>query len=115
MDIKDLYTADVHEAGSEMHVEGPDGKPIDFFITLVGKDSKKWRAIKRKYERDMLMDKDPERDYVAEMLADAVISWRGDGIQKFTRKAALELFINAPYILDQANVFVGTRSNFMSK
>lgn len=120
MDIKSLHTAEAHEEGAEMQIRGPDGVLIDAFITLVGRDSKTWRDTNRKYERIILMaDKDDDRDMEAAALSEAVISWRGlidDGKDYACNpKNAYDLFINAPYIKDQVNEFVGKRANFMKK
>ena len=49
MEIGKLKTAEIHEAGSECNISDPaTGKPTDFFIMLMGADSREWRKNKKK-------------------------------------------------------------------
>ena len=121
MDIKSLQTKPLHDAGAEMRVKDPNGNETDFYIRLVGVDSAKWRDIKRKLERRTLeasFNGDDADIDAAEYIADATLDWRGlesDGKPvKFSRKNALDLYRNAPYICDQADRFIAKRANFTS-
>jgi len=120
MDIEKLYTVDLHEAGAEVQINGPDGKPTDIFIKMVGIDSKTWRNIIKRKERALLK---MSYDEIAEVedgyliLAEATLGWRGIESNgkpvEFSKKKAEQLYKNAPYIRDQVDVFIANRSNFM--
>ena len=119
MDLSQLYTADAHNSGSEMQVKGPTGEVTDFYITLAGIDSDVWRESvksRRAAAVEAAMSGEGVEVDEAEVLALATIGWRGlesggEGVE-FSVDAAKELYRNAPYILDQVNVFVGDRANF---
>ena len=116
--IEDLYTLASHSKGAEMQVNGLDGKPVGMFITFVGIDSPQWEAITRKYRKAQLkaMKEGDDKKVVAAMCADAAIGWRGfkskNKIIKFSNAKVKELLLQAPYICDQADVFIGQRINF---
>ena len=121
-DIEDLYTVEAHSKGAEMQVDGPDDKPLELYITFIGLDSDKWDEINRKHKQKRLAairaeDFKLENKIKAEMMAEAVISWRGferkGKAVKMTKKSVVELFINAPYLWTQANLFISDRANFM--
>lgn len=121
-DIFDLYTVDAHGDGAEMQVKGPDGVKLDMFITFVGVDSDKWDEIQREYrpkQLEALKDSDTRiiNRIRAEMMSKAALGWRGVESKgetiDFTVEKLTELFINAPYIWDQANLFIADRVNFI--
>ena len=115
MDIKDLYTVETHENGAEMQVNDESGKALDMYITLAGIDSKAFRKAKSKLQREILAGDDSE-DLRAQALADVTLNWRGflnDGVElEFTNDLVKQLYINAPYVMDQADVFINQRVNF---
>jgi len=115
MNYKDLFTAEAHEKGAEMQVKGPDGKPLDMYITLVGVDSRAWRAILNESRRETLLGGDPI-ETEAEGYAKASLGWRGfedNGKEiPFSFDAVKQLYMNAPYVKDQADAFITSRSNF---
>lgn len=115
MEISQLYTVDSHENGAEMQVKDESGNDLDMYITLAGIDSKAFRKTKAKLQREIINGGDPE-ELRAEALADVTINWRGflnDGNElEFTNDMAKQLYINAPYVMDQADVFINQRANF---
>ena len=110
MDINDLYTQDKHDAGAEMRVRGPDGIETDCYIMLVGIDSKKWREILKERAKDSAINDNM-------ILAKATLGWRGftngDDNFEFSEAAALALYKKAPYIAQQADLFISRRVNFI--
>lgn len=124
MDINQLETAPIHEEGREVQIKGPDGLETDVYIHVVGVDSKTWRKIARKMQKGVIEESLPDKykdDGIserAESIAQATIGWRGitdDGKEvKFSKSKAFNLYRNAPYILNQVDVFIGNRANFMN-
>ena len=122
MDISDLYTADRHNAGADMAVKDADGVVTDMVITLAGVDSRAWRmaeAMKRGRMLEAMASGDADEaafSVLMQTVADATIGWRGieSGGEPlaFTQEAAISLYTNAPYILDQVYAFIGDRANF---
>lgn len=120
MDITSLYTADSHADGSEMTVCDETNKPLDMFITLAGPDSEVWQQAtrdrqKRAFSR-AFVDGDDNVDYDIEELVAASLGWRGfeqAGAElEFSKENIRQLYKQAPYIKDQAIIFVHTRANF---
>jgi len=60
MDIENLYTLDLHEAGAEMQVKDESGKPLEMYITIAGADSKAWKKATSEIKRAVLAGGDPE-------------------------------------------------------
>lgn len=116
MDIKGLYTAEIHEQGAELQVKDQSGKPMDCYIKVVGTDSTRWRSIVRDKMRSLVADDDITDS--ATLLAKATIGWRGfeenGKPYDFTEDRAAELYRNAPYISDQVDRFIANRANFMN-
>lgn len=123
MDIKDLYTAEVHEKGAEMQIRAPDGKFVDAWIRLVGVDSKTYRSVTKEAElaaallridKSKVNDEELSEPY---LYAKTILDWRGlqNGEEdlKFSKDKALELLKEAPYILDQIKRFQSNRGNFI--
>ena len=117
MEIKQLRTSSLHEAGAELVVKDQFGVETDFRIRLVGVDSPCWREVKREIERDSLEaiygDGKPKHDQ-AYYLAKATLGWTGltdEGKPvKFTREMAEQLYRAAPYIADQVDRFIDRKS-----
>lgn len=118
MNPNELYTLENHETGAEMQVEDQNGKKIKAFITLAGVDSKLFRKAKNELRREILKDVAADFEVTrAKKLADVTLGWRGftDKGKKiiFTRDLAEQLYLNAPYLMDQADRFINQRVNFM--
>jgi|TARA_R110000751_G_scaffold41267_1_gene96962 hypothetical protein len=125
MDIKELYTVDSHEAGSELRLTSPlDGAITDCYLTIVGIDSAVWREAEIKGKRQVLelfktgdSDEKAHGSIVAETLSSAVIAWRGfenEGKSlKFDRAFLKDLIVNSPSIGDQIDHFIADRVNFI--
>jgi hypothetical protein len=102
-------------------------KDTDAFITVIGRDSDEYRAIRTERTR-MLADRasagqsdeftQAELDTLAcELLGRCTKGWRGI-TQKgeaivFSEKAAMDLYAKYPAIREQVNVFIGERANFI--
>jgi len=116
MDIESLYTEDLHSKGAEMRVKDQFGEELDMYIALAGLDSTAYRKAVAKMKRDMLdgVDADEAR---RDALVAVTLDWRGfmsNGSElEFSKERALELYKNAPYIVDQADNFLTKRVNFM--
>lgn len=122
MDIDKLYTVDIHEKGAEMRVKDQFGENTDIYIRFVGQDSKTWRKIQRDADRKLIgLDynqiQETKDNMIADMVAGAAISWRGAALKgkqvKFSVTAIRKFLKSAPYIVDQADKFIGGRANFM--
>lgn len=133
MSYKELFTTEQHNEGSEMQLTNQYGKKTDMYITVAGIDSAAWRYEKVELERKTLAkraDLIRECDKVdtkilttavdeltAEALANITIGWRGfldeSGKKiKFSNKKIKELYLCAPYIKDQVDIFFTNRVNF---
>lgn len=115
MDISSLYTADKHNDGAEMRVVDEFGKDTEFYIRLAGQDSDIWLDInKKKQQADLariLNKEDAKPEDRLSMILEATLDWRGVDLE-FSKEAALVLYQKAPYILDQAILFIYNRVNF---
>lgn len=114
MDLKQLYTVEAHESGSELQIVSPvDGKLTDFHIRVVGPDSKQYREAMRAFHRALL---DKSENGESDMLAAITKDWRGlkDGKNpvEFSPAAARDLYINAPFVASQVDRFIADRKNF---
>ena len=117
MNPNDLYTLETHETGAEMQLKDENGEQVDCFITLAGVDSKLFRKAKNELRREILKDIDADYEGLrAKKLADVSLGWRnfndGDDEIIFTRELAEQLYLNAPYLMDQADRFINQRVNF---
>ena len=115
MDIKQLYTVDAHEEGSEVRIDSPlYGKPTAFYISVRGIDSKRYREAVKAFHRSML---DKNDDAEIDLLVAITKGWRGlnDGKDevKFTEENAKNLYLNSPAIATQIDKFVVNRKNFI--
>lgn len=124
MNYTELFTAEAHEAGSEMQVKDQFGKDTGMYLTLAGLDSKLYTeadSLARKAYREIGDNLDDIEVKVkkigAETLAHMTIGWKGFKNKgkkiKFSKKRAAELYFNAPYIADKATAYIEERRNFM--
>jgi len=114
MDINDLYTVDKHDEGAEMQVKDQLGNKLDCFITIAGIDSKAWKQSFAKQKRKLISGDDSNA--AADLYTGVSLGWRGfvsnDEELKFSKKAIKQLYINAPYLIDQVDTFIANRANF---
>lgn len=125
MDFNDLATAQSHGNGAEINILSPvDGKPTDVYITIMGIDSKEWRAAKKAQTSQIITaradGKMEDLDYDrmdAEALAKITLGWKGiakEGKEyKFSYENALSLYLDAPAVVSQLIEFVSNRENFI--
>lgn len=123
MDICELSTADKHEKGAEVQIKAPDGKETDFYITVMGVDSKEYqRQLKRLRNSYLLMkpddySEDEEIKADIERLVSITLGWRGltnKGKEvEFTKQACTDLYEKAPRVRQQVENFIGDSANFI--
>jgi|13_taG_2_1085334.scaffolds.fasta_scaffold219832_1 hypothetical protein len=116
MKLNELYTTDLHDAGSELEILDDQGKKTGLFVKVVGVDSSIFRDQAKKQQRAYIEalrnKKDFDDDLFAiDSLVAATIGWRGTD-EKFTKKLCKELYTKAPYIKDQVDLFIADRANF---
>jgi len=117
MNVDELYTVERHSKGAKMQVNDENGKPLDMFLILAGVDSKAFRKAKAEMSREILKDLKGDHEALrAESLAKVTIGWEGFNSKgkplDFSKKLAKQLYINAPYVMDQADGFIFNRVNF---
>ena len=117
MNIDELYTLERHDAGEEMQVKTEQGEPLEVWLTLVGIDSKIYRNITNELQSSILKNLDADKELLkAQSMAKCTIGWRGmleNGKEiEFDRERVEQLYLNAPYIYEQANDFIVNRLNF---
>jgi len=125
MDYEELFTTPSHEDGAEVQIHDMNGKATDMYLLIKGIDSKAWRKEKHSLEqRAMIIRSMPDADRVkidpdetaSDALANCVISWRGFKSKgkevEFSTDKVKQLFLNAPYIMEQVDRFFSKRVNF---
>lgn len=127
MDITELYTAEGCDKGAEIQLINPiTGDLTECFIKVSGIDSSAFRASEIKGRRKILdakisdMSEDEvtllQRKIIAETLADSTMGWRGFSNKgkdlPFSKKRAIELYLNSPKIGEQVDQFIAKRANF---
>jgi hypothetical protein len=116
MKVSELYTTDLHDAGSEVKILDDLGRETGLFIKVMGMDSSTFRAEAKKqqkaYVESIRSNKDfDEESMTIDSLVASTIGWRGTD-EKFTKKLCKELYTKAPYIRDQIDTFMADRANF---
>ncbi len=98
-----------------MHVKDQFGKKVDIFITLAGVDSKQWRTAQIELRRALMAGAD-SLEATADAMSKCSISWRGPESNgeplEFSKESVRNLYISAPYIIDQADEYLSNRVNF---
>lgn len=120
MDITDLYTSESHENGAECRLLSPvTGELTDFYIRVVGVDSKTFRDKQREQKREVVKALQNKQDIVMDeldLLVECCIDWRGFESKgkklKFSKDVLKTLFDNSPYIASQIDSFILNRQNF---
>lgn len=125
MELNDIYTRPLHEAGAEHQVINPvDGELTDFFVTVRGTESKEVGQAFKDEEQKALFARFSKEEFDADAseIRKAVactICWRGlteDGKEvKFTEAKAKKLYENAPAVRRQVLNFAGKPANFQPK
>jgi hypothetical protein len=122
MDVKEFHTSKGCEDGAEMRVYNEKlGQMSDVYITVRGIDSDAYReaiqvqrlaAFTDSYSRERTVITERERD----LAVAATIGWKGlekNGKElEFNEKECLNLYKQAPYIVDQVIKFAEKRANF---
>lgn len=125
MEIGDLKTRQQHEDGIEVQIKSPTtGEPLDFHITVMGPDSKEWRRAQKDdlkayvakgrdggFSADELVERDIQK------IVQITTGWRGltDGGKEvpFTKEACRDLYVDAPYVMDQVDLAAGQFRDFI--
>tara|TARA_R110000772_G_scaffold184534_4_gene295539 strand:+ start:584 stop:955 length:372 start_codon:yes stop_codon:yes gene_type:complete len=118
MKISELYTTELHEAGSEIEIVDDQGNKTGIFITVMGVDSSVFRAQAKKQQKAYIDALRSNKDFddeamTVDSLVASTISWRGTD-EKFTKNLCKQLYTKAPYIRDQIDTFMADRANFTS-
>tara|TARA_R110000744_G_scaffold17537_6_gene47442 strand:- start:548 stop:967 length:420 start_codon:yes stop_codon:yes gene_type:complete len=108
--------------GRTLNLEFPDGTATGEHLTVLGSDSKAFRAGKSVFQRQSLaLIKEKEKITVEEyaerearltttLLSSCVVGWSFD--VPFSRKGVLEFLETAPYLEPALDSFLVDRSNF---
>lgn len=133
MDLSKLNLEVYAEQGATLELEHPvtgesvlqdDGSPVT--ITLLGQDSKAWRAKNKEYQQKRIakMAKNRKREIdfsvsdeeACDLLAACTLGWvgieEGGKAIEFSRDAAYDLYMRFPWIREQVDTFIGDRANF---
>jgi len=123
MKAADLYTQQAANDGKEFNIPDPFGKPTGQKITLRHAQSnvgRAGRAIVQAKVPELLGEvKDPlqrqllQEEMVAEALSYLVVSWTLD--DECSLKAAKDLFINAPHLIDWVDEITSSGEHFFPK
>ena len=116
MKLDDLYTADIHEEGTEVRILDRSGNETNLYIKVKGVDSPSFRKWSKSHSKKRLealrQSKDFDEDAsITQGLLDCTIGGRGVE-EKFSKKLCAELYEKAPYIKDQVDIFMGEAENF---
>ena len=116
MKLKELYTAQSHEAGSEVRIVDIDGENTDLYIKVKGVESKTVRQFKKKrlnaYVESKQANKEFDEDaFIIDGLLEATIGWRGTD-EEFTKELCRELYTEAPHVAEQVDDFIADKRNF---
>jgi hypothetical protein len=130
LDLSQFDTAKAAEQGADLQLRHPttDAPLPDAFISLVGADSDKFQAQRRKQTNRRLenaarrsgvvklSDEEVQHDQI-ELLVAATIGWRGlelDGEKlAFSADNARMLYTRLPWVREQVDQFIGDRANFL--
>jgi hypothetical protein len=120
--MADFFTLEAAEAGIDLPLYLPSGEKTDFVIKIRGVDSEKFRIAEAQGKRRLIDvakgDNEDERtrrlfDERVLLASALVISWNLP--EPCTSKNIVELFKNAPQLLDMVDRIAGQRSLFFSK
>jgi len=116
MKLSELYTTDIHDAGSELTVLDGEGNETPLKIKVAGLDSAVFRSNTKTQQKayiEALREKKEfdDEDLVIDGLVSCTIGWRGTD-QKFDKVLCKELYLKAPFVKDQVDRFIGERANF---
>jgi hypothetical protein len=125
MKLTEFYTVETHEKGVEMRVLDQHDQPTDVYLTLAGLDSPQCRnAMKEAAKKAAASEQDAQHTPTAlgiltadDILVACTIGWRGmqsdnGETAQFSRKAAIRLYQQAPYVMYQAQQFIYDRRSF---
>jgi len=125
-DLSQMEQTNLSDDGVWMEVEDPSGNPLGIHLLLAGSDSKYYQQELRKQQNKALKKRRPgqmkaeevENNNV-ELLAGCTLNWQGVDYQgqelECNRDNVRWLYKNQPlaFIKDQADEFIGERSNFL--
>lgn len=119
MDLSKYDLCAAADSGFEMVVRDPySGKETDAKITVIGSDSKVYRAAKSVAYREAAEGKS-EEEISAKVYSKCITSWEGmsDGkdLIEFSEEKAFEVLLKLTWLMDQVGLAVEKRSNFMKK
>lgn len=126
-DLADMDTVSGANSGADIELFHPaNKKPLGIFFNINGADSEKFTKAERKKRDKRLKLRDigalslsaEELDTeTIEMLAENTNGWTGlvqnGETVVFSKKMAVEIYTDYPWIKDQINVAIVDRSNFL--
>ncbi len=121
--------------GEKMEILNTNGKSLTDieedkpFLVLLGKDSDEFRSVEGELQFKLVSARIEDDDYretaketterVNTLMTSCVVGWGNiwneDMLLDFNPENARYLFDNSPSLVDQANVFIGKRENFLKK
>lgn len=119
--IKNLFTLSASNAGINLPIPLPNGKPSGCSMTVLGADSDVFRQarVERTREGPRILalpeDQRPDAIRVADVhfLSSIVTGW--DFPDSFSREAVKEAFVEAPHIFDYVNEAITERGRFFDE
>ncbi len=107
----------------DVNIDLPDGTPTDIVITAYTTDSKQYKAIIHKMQNENLYSKRKKRTAEQierkgiETVAKCTASWKNyinkGEIVECNKDNALELYTQHAWILDQVDIGMGARADFL--
>jgi len=124
-DLASLDTIAASNEGEWMNVMHPKtDEPIGARIKLAGPDSDIVKKAQNKITNRRLkgrgrnkLDAESINEEQVEMLASCTLGWEGIVVNgeevKFSKDNAVNLYLKYPWIMEQVNIFIGDRANFI--
>lgn len=112
------------EAGIDVEINGPDGKPLGFSIKIAGPDSERQRKASEEIMDERLLSDSAAPANAADLtrarvqgLAKSTISWTpfklDGGEYAYSEENAQKLYVRFPWLREQVEAKAGRRAAFM--
>tara|TARA_R110000868_G_scaffold93591_4_gene258850 strand:- start:574 stop:945 length:372 start_codon:yes stop_codon:yes gene_type:complete len=120
MDINQLATVEMHEAGAEFQLlNQATGEKEDAVFLVKGTDSKAWRKAQKAQRKKYAEEEDVDffdHEYLWPMIAGVITGWRelnkGGKPFEYSDENAAWLCENSPIVVNQIFAFIVDRQNF---
>ena len=115
--VTQFYTKPQAEEGVKFPLLDPDGNETDHWVKVLGEDSSQYRSLLSDFLRDNAKTKDDDdegqRNFYLKFRAKTLLEWSFE--EELTESNIIDVFVNAPDILDQVSKFSKNRSAFLKK